>query len=119
MKYLKNPKIIWVLALLAVDVLFFLNTDPFKIASPLIIVGFLLLSLNIYWFFRALISLLALYIAPLKRHQARPARILTITASLLIAMQTIGQLSLKDVLALLPIVLIGYIYLSFNKKQRI
>jgi len=105
--------------LLVLDGLFFLSTDPIKIPLSLIIFGFLLLGLTIYRLIMATLKLVAIYIPKIQNQHARLARMLTLTVVLLMAMQSIGQLSGRDAIALLPLVILSYLYLTHANTQKL
>lgn len=107
-----------VLALLVVDSIFFSAINPAKAYALVVIVGFGLLVLTIYAVIDLLL-LLVVRIVPLSDLLRK--RILTsgtMLLGLLIAMQSIGQLTVKDMFALVPLVLVLGFYLSYQTKQK-
>ncbi len=52
-------------------------------------------------------------------HRKRQARVLTGLVGGLIALQSIGELGPRDVLVLLPLALIAYLYVSYGKAERV
>jgi hypothetical protein len=57
-----------------------------------------------------------LYGLPLKRKKRLSAYII-ITFGLIFALQSMGELSAKDILVIIPIAVIGYIYTSYFKTD--
>lgn len=103
--------------LLAADILLFGTTDPKSTLSFMLIVGFLLLSATVYYLLDALLSFTKLYGLPL-RHKRRVLRTSTMTVCGLLALQSIGQLSLRDILILGPLTALMYFYVAYSKASR-
>ena len=102
--------------LLVADVLVFSTTNAKTVASPLLIVGFVLLMATFYQLMYGLLAALELY----GLHWRKPQRLalyFTAFAGVLVALQSIGELSLRDVLVLLPLAALGYFYSSFGKQS--
>ncbi len=104
-------------SLVVADLLFYGNTNEHSVPSYLVIIGFLLLALNIYFVSFVVLSLLRLYGLPIK-HKKRLAKYITGAASIIIALQSVGQLSVKDVLVLLPLTILGYVYVNYTKNRQ-
>ena len=105
------------LGVLIIDAVFFSYTDAGKVAPFMLIVGFLLLLLTSYVLFYGVLSFARLYGLPV-RHKQRLAIYLSGTAGLVIALQSIGELSPRDILVLLPLVTISYIYGAYSTSRR-
>jgi hypothetical protein len=103
--------------LLIVDLIFFASTNTNKDPSFVVIIGFALLIMSIYILSFATLGFFRLYGLPLKELK-RPAIYITILLSLLIALQSIGELTPKDVLVLLPIIVIAYVYTGYKRPKR-
>jgi len=103
--------------LLVLDIIFFTTTNTDKDPSYIIIVGFVLLFSSSYLFFYYVLSFLKLYGFPVGKKR-RLATYLTVLVGALIALQSIGELTSKDVLVLVPIALIGYLYTGYAKPNR-
>jgi hypothetical protein len=119
-KLLSNIKIrhyLQVLGLLIIDLLFFGNTNTNKDPSFIVIIGFILLMMTIYLVVFAIISFLKLYGLPVK-NKKRIAIYISALFAVLTALQSIGELTSKDVLVLLPIAVIGYLYVGYTKPNR-
>lgn len=104
-------------ALLLVDLIFFGATNARHVASYLMIVGLLLLVATAYVGFYGLVSAAKAYGLPVKKRR-RLTLWLTAATGLLLALQSIGGLGLHDVLVLLPLVLIGYMYSNYVGANR-
>lgn len=103
-------------ALLAADTVFFATTDPHEVPSFILIIGFLLLTATIYCAVRGLLALIRWYgLLPSDSHRRRLARVVTGLAAGLIALQSIGQLGVRDILVLLPLTLLAYLYITYGR----
>lgn len=105
------------LGLLAIDGLFYSFTNPHSVSSPLLIGGLLLLSVN---FFAATLLLLRLSqnigfeIGPAYRKAAYGA---TTVMALLVALQSVGQLTTRDVVVMVPFAVIAYVYVAYAQQE--
>jgi hypothetical protein len=120
MQNIKNiaRKRVWrVLALLLIDIIFFGSTNTTKVASYLVIVGFLLLTMSFYQVIYYFLSFIKLYGIPIKR-KSHLAIYLTVVLGILVALQSIGELSPKDIIVLLPLAAVGYVYSSYMKPTK-
>lgn len=106
-----------IIILLAIDAAFFSSTNASKVAPIVLIIGFLLLLVSCYLVIYALLSAARLYGLPL-RHKKQFAVFLSLIAGLVLALQSIGELSLRDILVLLPLVTIGYLYTMYSSAHR-
>jgi len=105
------------LLLLAVDAVFFSMINPTRAYAWVVIIGFGLLVLTIYVIFGLLVTMIAKIVPLSDLLRKRLVRAATLLCGLLIAMQSIGQLSFKDLLALVPFVLVLAFYFSYQNKQ--
>ena len=103
--------------LLLADMLLFGLTDPAETPSFMLIIGFLLLSATLYYVFDGVFSFMRLYGLP-ARHRRRLLRAAALLASGLVALQSMGQLSLKDILILTPLTGLMYFYIAYSKSAR-
>jgi hypothetical protein len=103
--------------LLAADGLVFGATNPNETASFMLIVGFVLLCATVYYLLDGLLTLTKLYGLPL-RHKKRFLRTMTLLVSGLLAFQSLGQLSFRDVLVLSPLTILLYLYIAYSKSAR-
>jgi hypothetical protein len=114
---LQKSSVRWLLITGVLDALFFSLTDPARVAPLWLIVGFILAVATMYWFFRAAMLLLGVYSKAVRKQARQLARVLTLAAALLIALQSMGQLSLRDVLVLAPLLIIAYTYIRYNRGR--
>lgn len=108
----------WLAGLLVVDGVIFAGTDAHQVAVWLLIVGFGLAVLTVYRLVYFGLAFLRLYGLVIKRRR-RAAATLTGVIALLLALQSAGGLSPKDVLLLLPLVVIGYNYVSYGLDHQV
>ena len=87
-----------VLVLIVVDGTFFSITNPNKGSSVMLIVGFLLVAATMYFIFNRLFKFISLYGFSKENGYRRFAFYFTGVLAGLLALQTIGELTLKDVL---------------------
>ena len=102
-------------ALFIVDLLFFGAVDPDKAPSFIFMVAFLLVSLTLYWLASSLYQLAVWYGLPLK-HRKRAVVTSTGVVMSIVALQSTGQLSVRDIVLVLPFVVVGYFYLSYQQR---
>ena len=118
MKKHRTRKFLRLLVLFAADIILFSFVNPTNAYALVIIVGFVLVSLTLY----ALIDFLLVVaerIAPFSLHtKRRIALASTIVLSLLLAMQSIGQLTVKDVLAVIPLLAVLAFYFSYATARK-
>lgn len=112
-KLLKHRKRRLGLVILIMDGLFFGTTDPSQVASPLLAVAFLLLSLNLFYF-----AYIGLHLAvkagfSMGSKQYKAAFGVAGVMALLVALKSVGQLGVHDIAVLLPLAVLGYIYVTY------
>ena len=101
--------------LLMTDGLFFGLTSPSSVAPALVLVGFGLLVLTTYWLFYNLQKIVALY-APWLSRQRKLSVSLTGGLASLLALQSVGQLTARDVL-IIPLAEVAlYAYFGYGKR---
>lgn len=104
-------------ALLVVDAVVFGGSDPQKVPSMVLIVAFLLLTATFYFLARGLIKAAGWY-GIKTRHPGRLAAVITVVTAVIMALQSTGELTGRDILVLLPFVVIGYLYASYGSKRQ-
>jgi len=103
--------------LLLADAVVFGATNPNETVSFMLIVGYVLLCITLYYLFDALLSLSRLYGVPL-RHKKRFLRTAIGVTAGVIALQSIGQLSPRDILVLVPLITLLYLYIAYTRSTR-
>ncbi|MEO7364062.1 MAG: hypothetical protein ABIV43_00970 [Candidatus Saccharimonadales bacterium] len=103
---------------LAADLAFFNLTNPQTAPSALLIVGCLLLSVTVYGAIRLTLAAATVYGLPLLDQGRREARLLGGLIGLMIALQTLGELTLRDVVVLTLLGSIGYLYTTYGRAAR-
>lgn len=117
MDYLKRRPVPLILLTILLDTIFFGLTDPAEVAPLWLIVGFVLAVATIYWFIRLALTVLGVYLKGLKTQQQQLTTILTSVSAVILGMQSMGQFSLRDFLVLVPLVLVGYFYIRYNRRS--
>lgn len=116
-KVLSHPHFWRISGLLLIDGLLFGLSDPQRVPSPMLAIGFILLVITLYQLMVGLLMAANWYGLPGRAHRRRQARVSTGVISGLIALQSIGELGLRDVLVLLPLAVIAYLYVSYAKAK--
>lgn len=114
---LRSKSARWLAVTLALDIILFGFTDPAKVASIWLVAGFILAIATVYWFFRGSMLIAGVYSKAVRRQARQLAQLLTLAAAVLIALQSMGQLSLRDVLVLVPLLVLGYAYIRYNHRR--
>lgn len=104
--------------LLILDSLFFGLTDPAEVPSFALIVGFFLFAATLYQLIKGLFKLGSWYGLSFAAHQRRFAKILTGVIAGLVALQSIGQLSQRDILVLIPLAMLAYMYMTYGRAYQ-
>jgi hypothetical protein len=118
MKLLTHPRIRVILILLVADSVLFSLTNPDNVPSLMLAGGFLLLTATLYCLALGLMAIAGWYGLSTSRHRRRFARITTGVVASLIALQSIGELSMRDVLVLLPLAVLAYLYVSYGRSNQ-
>jgi hypothetical protein len=95
--------------LLIADGIVFGGTDARKVNAAMLIIGFGLLMASVYCLIYGLLAFVRLYGISI-RGKRRLAGSFTGLTACLVALQSVGELNPRDVLLLLPLVAIGYLY---------
>lgn len=118
LRYAKKRSVLYFAGVVLLDVAFFSSTDPSKVAAPWLIVGYMLAVATLYWLVRAFVAFLGLYSKPLRRQKKRFTKVLTLTGAILLAMQSVGQLSVRDIAMIVPLALLSYFYFTYGRSKR-
>lgn len=116
-KFIKNRHVLRLTGLLAADGLLFAGSDVAKVPSFIVMVGFLLLAVTLYYFIYAGLGVTGVYGLKIRGRRQLALYLTMITAGL-IALQSIGQLGQRDVTVLLPLAIIAYLYSAYAKTAR-
>lgn len=116
MKHLTKPHFLLPLGLLIIDSLLFCLTDPANVPSFMLITGFLLVATSFYYLVRALIRASGLYGVKVP-HPRRLALIITAISGGLLALQSMGELTGRDIVVLLPLLALSYLYVSYGRAN--
>lgn len=119
MKKRTKQKLLRLGALFVLDGLFFSLINPVKAAAVVTIVGFVLLVITLYVLIDFMLAVSERLI-PFSAHaKRRMALATTLVLALLLAMQSIGQLTTKDILAVVPLAIVLSVYFSYMLKKRV
>jgi hypothetical protein len=118
MKITSHPRFWLISGLLVADTLVFCLTNPDRVPSFMLAVGFLLVAVTFYQLTLGILKAAGWYGLPGGAHR-RLARTFTGVLSGVIALQSIGELGPRDVLVLLPLALIAYLYMSYGKDKAV
>lgn len=103
-------------ALIAADCLVFTLVNPRTASAMWLIVGFVLLGCTFFGLASLLASSLKGYGEQTHLTGKRTLRYGAAILVALVGLQSIGQLTVKDVAAMLPLVILAYLYLGYGKK---
>jgi uncharacterized membrane protein len=117
MKLLKHKQVWRVLVLLVLDILLFTTTNAGTAPSFVAIAAFVLLVATVYQLIYLLIGLSKFYGLPV-RHKRPLAAYLTGVVGVIVALQSIGELGPRDVVVILPLAFVGYLYSAYAKAGR-
>ena len=115
LKLLRHSRFWQGIALVAVDGLFFSTTNPTRVVSSVLIGGFLLLIVSLYYLYGLLLAAVRLYGLSLGRRSRRVTLFATAITVGLLALQSIGELSFRDILVLGPLAIVLYVYLGYGR----
>ncbi|MGC1176662.1 MAG: hypothetical protein WA843_01210 [Candidatus Saccharimonadales bacterium] len=118
MHRLSHPVFWLIIVLFGVDGLFFGLTDPHSITSFGLIVGFGLFAATLYCLIKGLLRLASWYGLPVNRHRRRLSAALVGLVCSLLALQSIGELGPHDVVVLSPLIVVAYLYISYNRDSK-
>lgn len=113
----QNRHLIFAASLAALDTIFFGMLNAARVPSFVIMAGFLLVVLNGWFLLYNLCKIGSIYGIHIRR-KMRVAAYGTVVLGLLIALQSVGQLSGRDIAVLLPLAAIGYGYSLYLRSER-
>ncbi len=106
------------IGLLVLDSAFFAFTDPAKIDSIFLIVGFMLVAATLYLLIIKLCAVGRVYGLQFDKQSHKIASYGTGIIIGLMALQSIGELTFRDLLVAAPLGVITYMYLSYGRSSR-
>ena len=114
-----NKLVRYALVLFVLDIIFYGSLNPAKVAQVMLVVGYLLLMANLYLLIYGVTSLIRLYGIKLKNRK-RFSLYICLFIGLIIALQSIGELSGHDVFVILLIAGFSYGYITYvgQAKQK-
>ena len=116
-RLIRSRKLKLILLVFGIDLLFFGFVNPVSGHSYVAIVGSLLLAISIYIMLRLIVMLFSVFFPISQRSQNRLGVFLSLVAVFLLLMQSVGQLSARDVLAVVPLMLISYLYIGYSPDK--
>ena len=117
-KILAQSKLWQITGLIVADLLFFGTTNPANVPSYMLVVGFLLFTATFYYFVLGILRLGKWYGLGFSKKQVRMARIITAVVAGIVALQSTGQLSSREIYVLIPLAMIAYVYMSYVRPTR-
>jgi TRAP-type uncharacterized transport system fused permease subunit len=99
-----------IIVLLIADYEFFSLTNPNNVPSFVLVLGFLLLLMTLYLVVRVVVTLL-------RRTRRRLTGFTTGLLGVLLALQSIGQLTTRDAVVIVPIAIVLYVYFTYARTK--
>ncbi len=115
-KHLTKPHYWFAPLFIIIDIVFFGFTDPSKVSSMLLIIGFLLMAATLFAVLRLFARFLTLYGVP-RQFANRFMGILSGAGALCLALSSVGELSVRDIVVILPLAVLLYVYLFYTKAK--
>ncbi len=111
-------KILLIIMLILADALFFLLNDPYKLPATLMLLGFVLCGLSVYLLCKIGARVIkAIGFIKEERHLVIVATSALVTMVLIL--QALGQLSFRDIVALLALTAVAYFYFTRVSPQKL
>lgn len=105
------------LALLLADCFVFCLVDPRQASSPWLIVGYILLGMTAFGLCHMIAEGLGYYGGTIQRIGRRLLRYMAVAAVAVVGLQSIGALSARDLLALVPLMVLAYWYFGYGHRM--
>ena len=118
-QYASRRQIVAGICLISLDCLFFSLTNPNKVPSWVLIVGFVLVALSLYGLIRLITAVAVFYGLPLKNRGKRISMLLGVSGGIAVALQSLGELTLRDVVVLTLLSGLAYVYMSYGRGQKL
>lgn len=116
--WLSELQIVALLGLFLADGLYFALTNPRQGHTAVVIAGAALAILTIYAAAWVTARLLGMVFSLAPRSERVIAAVLGTPIMYGLLMQSIGQLNAKDILAVVPLALVGYFYFAYGRNQQ-
>ena len=116
-QFIKHKYLWGIFTLFIIDCLFFGKTNASNVPPILLIIGFMLVVCTSYVLIYGLCGLMKLYGIPIK-HKNRLSLFGSLTFGLILALQSVGELSVRDIIVLVPLAFIGYLYAIYASSHR-
>jgi len=100
------------------DALFFTTTDATRVQSVDLIIGFILAVVTSYLLIYELCTVIQIYGIDVRTHRKRIASAVTGVFAVLLALASVGELTIKDLLVIVPMILIAIVYFSYGRSAR-
>jgi hypothetical protein len=106
-----------IVAILLIDGFFFTLTDPNASSTSTLIAGCVLVALTFYTLISKIFGFINFSNMGLAKRNRFLAAYTTVVVVGIIALQSIGDLSLRDILIYVPLAILLYLYLSYGKGK--
>jgi hypothetical protein len=105
--------------LILLNLVIFGLTDPVNSMPIVVILGFLVLSLDLYLIVRLVVRFLSLFIGKVQLHRHRLTTLFTAFLVVCLGLGSIGQLTWRDLLVVVIVAAVAYFYsLYFRIKAK-
>jgi len=111
----RRRSIVFVGSLLVGNIVIFCSSDPLNSSAVIVILGFIVAALNILLAITALLTFAVLISPPLLRYRRRLTILIWIFCTLMLALCSTGQLTVRDVVVVLVVGLLAYFYSLYFK----
>lgn len=115
-KILTNRHVQFCIGLVVADAVIFTSINPSSASAPWLIIGYILLGVTFLGFANLVASVLKGYGEGPYAIGKRFLRYSAATIIALIGLQSIGQLTAKDVVAVVPLAVLAYLYFGYGKR---
>lgn len=117
-KLFRKSKSWYLLGLLLADTVFFTLTNPTEVASVVLIAGIILLVATFFMGLSLFLELLSSTATGSPRQHKTVIWVATVLVAFVVAMQSIGQLSTRDLLAVIPLAVLFVLYTSYLTDRK-
>lgn len=114
---IRNVNFWSILAIILIDTIFYSFTNPETGSTLLLILGFLVIALTVYIFLNAILRFVTSYGISNRRYSHRISLFSSGVLIGMMALQSIGELTMKDILIFIPLSSILYMYITYGHKK--